>query len=303
MSKTKLGTAWTDFGWQAIHFDVPKGWELGAVSGDFNAGYFRLDDEDMVRLEVKWEKSKGKLTIGKVVEKHLDEVSKEARKQGIRWSSKRNLKLAKLDGFDYEIFSFRGGVSTIGLVARCHTCERALFIRIFHRAGEPIRNVARRTFETLRCHAKDGKTHWHFYDFEFDIPEPLRLDKHSLKTGRLELLFKKKQTEMELVRISLASVVLGQKDLGTWFTDFYDKKLQGYRLKQRKGKVRGHGCLVYEGEPLFARRIRTLFSGRHKLYACTWRCDKSDKLYIFRTTSRSHEQEKLNRFVETINCH
>ena len=40
---------WSHFGWQGIQFDVPADWNLAQVTGEYESGYLRLDDDDMVR--------------------------------------------------------------------------------------------------------------------------------------------------------------------------------------------------------------------------------------------------------------
>ena len=51
---------WVKFGWQGVSMELPANWELGGLSGDYNNGYVRMDDEDMPRMELKWSKSKEK---------------------------------------------------------------------------------------------------------------------------------------------------------------------------------------------------------------------------------------------------
>ena len=51
---------WTTFGWAGITLSIPDSWEIAGISGDQKAGYLRLDDENMPRLELKWSESKRK---------------------------------------------------------------------------------------------------------------------------------------------------------------------------------------------------------------------------------------------------
>ena len=74
---------WTTFGWAGITLSIPDSWEIAGISGDQKAGYLRLDDENMPRLELKWSESKRKKNDLHAV---LDEYFKLVRKS---YSKKR----------------------------------------------------------------------------------------------------------------------------------------------------------------------------------------------------------------------
>ena len=57
-----------------MKFDVPADWSLAVVDGDRTNGYVRLDDEDIVRLELKWEKPKGRVVLSQIVDRYLQEL-------------------------------------------------------------------------------------------------------------------------------------------------------------------------------------------------------------------------------------
>ncbi|MGB9596817.1 MAG: hypothetical protein ACPL7B_11095, partial [Candidatus Poribacteria bacterium] len=65
------------FGWQGITMEIPSNWELSALSGDYDNGYIRMDDENSPRMELKWSKLREKKPD---LQKILDEYFKGMRK-------------------------------------------------------------------------------------------------------------------------------------------------------------------------------------------------------------------------------
>lgn len=286
-----------------MSMDVPADWELGAASGDAESGYVRLDDNDMVRLEMRWEKSKGKVTAEEVVGNHLKQAEKDAARAKQKTRSKRDLSLVKLDGVDYECFSFDAEFQSLGMVRRCEQCKRSLFVRVMYRKGESIRSAVKRIFGSLRDHAGGDAVRWHFFDFEFETPTGAVLKERSLKTGCLEMLFRRGRDEMEVARVSLAEIQLQKKALKSWFEEFYSKRLRGYACSCEEEEFRGHKSLVYTGQAKTLRPITTLLRIRRDLRARVWRCEESDKLFIFRVTARAAETPELMAFEEGVRCH
>ena len=47
-------------GWQGFTVFVPDDWDLTGFSGDYDNGYFRVDNGEEMGLEVKWGTESGK---------------------------------------------------------------------------------------------------------------------------------------------------------------------------------------------------------------------------------------------------
>ena len=72
---------WNKFGWQGISFTKPMEWELGKVEGDARRGYLRLDNHVLSRMELRWQKHTSKAPLEKILNKHLRNLKREAKKQ------------------------------------------------------------------------------------------------------------------------------------------------------------------------------------------------------------------------------
>lgn len=303
MGSSKAVSAWTDFCWQGITMEAPADWELGAASGDHESGYVRLDGMDMVRLEMRWERARGKLTAREVVDNHLKQAEKDSRRAGQKTKQKRDIGLVRPPGVDCECFSFDAEAPSFGMVRRCPECGRNVFVRMMYRKGESARSVAQRIFGSLRDHPEGDRMRWRFFGFEFETPASAKLRERSLKTGCLEMLFRRGRDEMEFVRVSLAEIQLKKKGLRHWFEEFYGKRLRAYRGACKEEEFRGHKGLLYTGEAKLLRPIVTLLRLRRDLWARVWRCEKTDKLFVFRVTAKARDAAELMTFVDSVRCH
>lgn len=295
-------TAWTQFGWQGIAFEQPADWNISVVEGDHRTGYVRLDDDAMVRMEIRWEKPRRPADVTTIVQRYLDKLERAARKAGQELSVRRHLKLVELDGKDCEYLSTEGEVHALALASRCHACQRLVLARVLFRKGEKIRAVAQRIFSTFDDHPRDGKSAWGLYGLRFAVPETFRLAKSSLKTGYLELLFHHGREELVVIRYSMADVLLKGLPLAEWFKRTYEKKLAQFRCDVRAESENGHDRLRCLGP---ARRRGLLSALRRKrfLHCLAWRCRDADKIFIFRLVSSREQDERLDQFSRLVVCH
>ena len=87
-----------DFVWQGLRLEVPEDWNLGRVDGDFEKGYARLDDAEIVRLEIEWRRLKGRgeaLRLTELVDRYLANLQKKADKAGASFSVQRQARFLK----------------------------------------------------------------------------------------------------------------------------------------------------------------------------------------------------------------
>ena len=87
-----------EFAWQGLTLEVPEDWNLGRVDGDFEKGYGRLDDAEIVRLELEWRRLRGRgeaLRLTELVDRYLQNLEKKADKAGASFSVERRAKFLK----------------------------------------------------------------------------------------------------------------------------------------------------------------------------------------------------------------
>ena len=86
---------WVVTGWHHLSFERPEDWSIGAVSGDFSTGYLRLDDSEMPRFELRWERTRGRESADQVVARYLKNLAGKGGKKAPPVKVRRDLALIK----------------------------------------------------------------------------------------------------------------------------------------------------------------------------------------------------------------
>src|SRR5436309_15844600 len=71
---------WTTVGWQGVSVRVPEEWSPVAVSGEGETGYLRIASPDTRVLEIKWEETKGAVSVPDALQRYFKKLRRTARK-------------------------------------------------------------------------------------------------------------------------------------------------------------------------------------------------------------------------------
>jgi len=294
---------WFFHGWQGITFETPADWELAAVQGDVKKGYLSLDDGRMMRLELKWEPSKSSLAIARTVDHHIAQLQRKAGKKVPPLKVKRNLKLVRLRGKDYECFSIENEVKAYNLLSRCQKCGRVLLLCVLFEPDKEGEVIFQRIVSSLHDHPSGGKVEWGLYGFYFTLPEKAPLLGNTLKAGSIELNFQEPDGEISVARIGLAESTLRRQKFDSWFHGRYGKRLAAFRYDTEKTKFKGHLALEVKGETPRLRRLLPILRRKEYLKALAWFCEVTDKIYVFRTIGKDKDSQTFRHFSEAVECH
>jgi len=286
---------------------VPADWTLGAIGGDRKAGYVRLDDSHMPRLEVKW--SQQQVDLDRALSKYLARVTKRGRRRGVRVEenvrviSRRSKPKKKLRGF-----SWRGPEQAVGVIWRCAECGRTVIAQVISPPGEQIEPLAREVLTSLEDHAREGKITWALYGLAFEAPEEFRLERQKLMAGYLELALATGRRRLRVCRWGLADVALAERDLQHWY-EVEQVRRRDVVWECEPAVVKEHEGLVVEGhrrrlahrarramERLLRLRIASDFDGR------VWHCPQSNRIYAVESVHHEDPQTML-QVVESVACH
>ncbi len=315
--KKRTYSDWTTFGWQGITFDVPEEWNLGKVTGDAETGYLRLDDQEVVRVEVEWRPLKGRLPSGAsgvshIVDKYVDRLVGKAKKAGHALRVERNVRVLEDGAFpdkDTESFTWDADYRAINLAWRCKTCNRIGLVRVFSKLNEDVSGAARRLMRSLGDHAEAGKKLWAVYGLICNIPEDFRLEEQFLRSGHIRLSFKRGKEELHVERIGPASLILKDAEqLQGWFEPFFKKALKDYVCVYTDGEFRGHHGFLIEGSPrsLLWRILKpTLSRVRRSMHlkGCVWHCEESNRIFVVRATSKDRNSTVAESVAAEVVCH
>lgn len=310
-------TDWTTFGWHNLRFEVPEEWNLGKVTGDAHSGYLRLDDVEIVRMEVEWRPMKigraaaQRFSLSQVVDRYLGNLQRKAGKVGETLDIQRNVHVLEggtLSDKAHEGFLWKADYRAVNLAWRCTTCNLLGLIRIFCRLDEDVGHVAGRIFRSLQDHPEEGQQTWGVYGFVFRVPEAFHLEEYALRSGHLRFVFKKGQTALHIERLGMADLLLKGWSIEEWFEDFFRKALREYTCSYEPDRIRGHEGVHVVGHPksrwkLILRptlnRIRRSLHLRGRL----WSCAASNRVFVVQTFSRDRNLDVSEEISREVACH
>lgn len=289
------------FGWQGIRLTVPSNWEMVSTRGDCDSGFVSLADNSEVRLQVKWDRGGAKTDPSDSAARYIRGLRKQAKKDDQEITVNRHLSLASLRGKKTECYEWITDNRGTGLVSVCEECKRIVHLIILGRPDESLRNLSRTLFASLQDHPEDDELLWRFFDLEFRSPENLPLKQSELKTGCIRMQFQDRSEQLEVVRSSLARMLLKDTSLKEWFEDFYSSGLKRTSYEVAEHRYKGHEGLKMDGRPWLVFDLLRPFGRGKKLRAACWHCEESNRIFIVSHLSKQGP-EVFERVVETTVC-
>ncbi|MCJ7752717.1 MAG: hypothetical protein MUQ65_16795, partial [Armatimonadetes bacterium] len=195
-------------GWHGISVRVPEDWTLGAMGCDRKAGYLRVDDEQMPRLQVKW--SRGRIDLARKREEYTQRltVGKRKRPTGLEVSTDiRVISHRSKPKKEMVAFAWRGPQCGMGLLWNCEVCERALIAQISWPAEEDYQEPAREVLRSLDDHAVGGWEMWGYDGLAFLAPEKYEIVSWKRMTRYLELQLADGAVKLKVARWGMVPLV------------------------------------------------------------------------------------------------
>ncbi len=280
------------FAWQGIGLSIPSAWNPGKISGEANSGEVRLDDSQIARLEIEWKDARGDDRVAQIVDRYIEGLAKNAKKQKSRLRVERSPKAIDLDlpaMQNTQYFSWESRYTVHTLATYSPVSDRLIFIRIMGRTDENLNSILPRVLNTLQDTSPDGPFTWALYDLICQSPPGYELENFELKSGHIGLRFKKESTLLNIDRLSLARTILNGRALDDWYMEFFTKSLRHIQVETRtqtKGPntvlwVKGHPKNRWQGLlqplPFWNMRPRQNLSGR------IWTDLESNKIFAVQT--------------------
>jgi hypothetical protein len=279
--------------WAGVGFDVPADWDFAAAEGNFDKGYYRLDDPEQVRLEVRWELTTPPGRIGDLTDRYLALLVK-GKQLPDRKSVRRDTRLVQLPEADLETFAWSGPVDVIGMALRCRRCARSILARLIAPRSEAILPLARAVLGSAASYSCAGTRSWAVLDFRFEVPEPYQCRRPSLRAGRLDFDFEHGRDRLRALRAGLAENVLRTKSLDEWAREQcrFGKR---DRPESTEREFKGHPAREISLE----RRSRFSLGRGRPVRALAWHCPESNSLYLAQSLGPADPEA----FAESFRCH
>ena len=240
------------FGWQGLRLRVPEDWELGRVDGDAASGYARLDDAAMVRAEVEWRDAPvrgARRPVSDLVDRYIANLEKKADKTGVEFRTQRHAKFLRdktwLEGSEYEAFIWEADYRAYNVARACPDCHRVVLARVLGKPGEDAEALVNEVLPSLEDHPRPEDREglfWSVYGLTCRTPPGFALTENDLKSGHIKLTFEADRgaRSVRIHRLSMAQMLLRDRDLADWFPDFFRKDLRDVRHEITEHPWRGH---------------------------------------------------------------
>lgn len=225
--------SWLPFAWQGIQLMLPADWNPGKITGESNNGGVRLDDAQIVRLELEWKEARGDDRVGLIVDRYIEGLAKNAEKQKSKLKVERS---ANLDGLELphmqnvEYFTWESNFIVYTLACYSPISDRLLFVRVMGRQDENLDGILPRILNSLIDTDPKSAQLWTLYDMQCTSPPEYVLESFELKSGHVRLKFEHGNNTLLIDRIGLAKTILTNKQLDVWYPDFFGKDSRHIRI-------------------------------------------------------------------------
>ncbi|OIN95753.1 hypothetical protein AUJ66_08285 [Candidatus Desantisbacteria bacterium CG1_02_38_46] len=287
------------FGWRGISFEIPQNWELGAIQDSEEKGSLRFNDLKITRLELEWRKERQVFSLEKIVNRYIETLRKKAKRTGLELEIKRDLKITPLKEKVGEFFYWKADYQSYNLISYCFRSSYLIFLRVLANLKEDIEEKVKRIYKTLRTYSLE-KNLWSVYDLCVKIPKEFYLFDYSFKTGNVELSFKRKKDFLNVRCISLASILLRNKDLRELSPELCRGYLKGFKYNfgeepcYSQDKRRGYDVIKIEGmKKIFFRTLNNEIVLIHSPY--------KNKIFVLRLLSKEKNSKILDQILNEIN--
>lgn len=310
--------------------EIPSDWELGGLSGDYDSGYIRMDDENMPRMELKWSRSKEKKPdLQKILDEYFKSMKKRLGASASGLKVKRNIELVKNnEGFfenrDVVFYNWKTNVRANGAVWFCKECKRIIVIQIMGNIKDTILPMTLQILESTSDHPTGHTSFWSAYKLSAEVPRRYHLEKQKLMSGYLLLSFVDGSRLLNIERYGLADVTLRDTDLETWFRRYYAKLLRKYGFSFREPKtddlssepcaqdddsydyrmeMMGQEKRFIDNLPLSPVFAIDKILRRKQIASFLWHCKKSNRIFVVTAISKKGTGELASEVASSIRCH
>jgi hypothetical protein len=306
---------WQWIGWQRITVRVPKDWNLGAIGGDVHSGYFRLDDPERPRLEVKWERPKpGAMDLGRAVERYLKSLRREAKRRRFDIEVQRDTRLLskrKKRKPMLECFRWQADEQGHGAIWYCEVCDRLVMAQVTGPREENLEPLAREVLLSLEDHSREeGWDTWGVYELLCQVPSQYALEEQQLKTGMVELLFVAGRSTLRITRYGLANVLLKEVPLSVWCAYQRRREWRRFQVEEEEVGEQPHRVVHFRGrQPGWLPRFRVWLYHRFRqplpsvLDAVAWECPQSNKIFLIEHVRDEEEEPLWEELWRRTRCH
>jgi hypothetical protein len=193
--------------WLEVSFKVPSDWELVADSGGITEAYMRIDSPSSVKLEIKWERVKKKVSDFfpyLTLDNYIKSITKDSKqKVNPKILEKGN---AKVNEHKAAFYRWQFGSSNfVTLSWVCEPESKIFLLQYTLDEGEDKSSILPEIVKSVSCHNKESFYPFEIFDVSFAIPKEFHLSKRKLAIGKAELYFLSQDSKILVTWVGLAN--------------------------------------------------------------------------------------------------
>ncbi len=187
------------FAWAGLRFDLPAGWETSQLAKDH--GWLEADFKPV--LEFKTAVVRGHFSFRRQLKQLMRDSALRLESTDLP-ATYRPL----LNAFDTRGFRWQGPrLGGDGLIIYCPDCRRATLLQ-FYRTRRAEAQAVRTVLDSFSDHGTERHPSVAVYDIRVTVPERLPLLRFRFESGRFELVFGNRRSQLTLWRWSPADAAL-----------------------------------------------------------------------------------------------
>jgi|LSQX01.2.fsa_nt_gb hypothetical protein len=312
MAKT-TATQWAVRGWEGVVVQVPESWDIAAINGDRNQGYMRLDDQqNMPRVEIKWQKAKGFVNVESVIDGYLKDLNKKRKRGEAEIEVDRNCSVVskrRMRKRDLTCFAWQGAIEGYGAGWYCEECERVMIVQVMALPEEDGMELAGQVIGEMEDHPRDGWLLWSTYGLTLEAPERFEMSEQKLMAGLIEFHLANAGEEIVAARWGMANIALRSRSLERWAQSEIGQYHKSIKLSFEETTFRGHPAVNVTG--YFANPLRHLQSfvmhilGKpypEAVRGWVWHSEQENRIYYVGALFDEDNMELIERVANSIAC-
>jgi len=266
-------TRWQMLAWQGILLHVPSDWNPGTLEGDVRKGFLRIEDDETVCLEAKWQRCRAGESLRRAVDRHLKMLGAEAADNTAEVRVRRNTGLVHLERAECESYECHGAVRETGLAVIGRDCRRIVLVRVLAAPGATTRRVLR----SFRDCAAADTFDWSVYGLRFRMPASYTLHSEELSAGRLQLVLRGGGRLARALRVSFAEQILRRQSLREWFKQNLEQHYRRGHATPTETTWKGSDAV--EAAPRRRGGLSAALAGR-SVYCRAWHDTRANAIYV-----------------------
>ena len=306
-------THWSLFAWHGIQLQVPTDWNPGQLIGDAASGNARLDDAEIVRLEVEWKDARGDSRVAELLDRYVEGLAKEAEKRNQRLQLERQVALEGLNVSHMtstEYFVWDTGSKVHALACYSPASDRFLFVRVMCRGTEDVTPLLPTIFNSLTDTPREAAHTWELYECRAVSPPGFALESYELKSGHIRLQFQEGKQMLQVDRLSLGRSLLKSRTLSDWYRDFFHSDIRHLTMEIEDTAWRSHDAIRFQGTP--RSRWRALlqplpfFDAKPTflMEGLAWFCQETNKIYAVQGFwKKGAARPDMDAAFQEVTCH